>query len=145
MNVLLRLVTLLSGLFGVMATGLGIYSFLTLYKNSVFVSARALLAGVFALLTAFAFAKQVRKRERLNTILSGDTTDASSNASSAEQLADIDESIWPNKVTWIVIGLLIAFVTIYSLLTFGEASTGSSGSWLPHGFSLNGSYLTARS
>jgi len=120
MIVLLRLATLLSGLFGVIVTGIGIYALLTLYKNSVFVSARALLAGVFALLTAFALAKQVRLRERWQATLSADAADAPSNSLLDNQMAAEDMSIWPNRVTWVVIIVLIIFSVIMTFATTNE-------------------------
>jgi len=120
MIVLLRLATLLSGLFGVIVTGIGIYAFLTLYKNSVFVSARALLAGVFALLTAFALAKQVRLRERWHAASLTDTAEAPDSTLLENQMAGEDMSIWPNRVTWVVIIVLIIFSVIMTFATTNE-------------------------
>lgn len=60
MNVLLRLATLLSGLFGSFAMAVGIYAFFTLYKNTVLAAMRASLVGTFALLTALTFVWHLR-------------------------------------------------------------------------------------
>lgn len=60
MNVLLRLATLLSGLFGSLTMAVGIYAFFTLYKNSVLAAMHASLAGTFALLTALTLVWHLR-------------------------------------------------------------------------------------